>query len=463
MTSGQASLLEALFSLGQPPDPGPPPQHVQSITDPCLPIIDWLPPDTQRQEDVTMNDNDDPESISSVILSQPVLDRTVKSNALSFVLQGYTAWINRLALEPLNMRSIARDFVCSQFEAGEQSRWIVVLLGNIGSRIGTVEFLGGKYDEILSALQSAMTLRLRAVKLRPKPKSSALIRALDSATGTMLVLFYVGPLSEAMIIRQEAASIFRQLCPEPLDAPINLRLLLQQPLGCLWHFAELDILFSVSSDMPMLFKYEVTAPGSLPSNPHQSVAAVETEGIVPWLHGVPNEVVLLLAKMKAMRENGLTPNGCTVEMLEQSIGKFQTYRSSSTGFLAVMRFVVQECWRQAAYIYLYMAVCGDPSDEPRVQEAFKRYMKLLNGTKPGRLPDEFLIVTFQITSLAAQRQTDREIIRQRALHLYTRDRTRISTVFITPLINDIWARANADGRPVVWSDVIVSRNQLLGV
>ncbi|KAH7339130.1 hypothetical protein B0J17DRAFT_402559 [Rhizoctonia solani] len=235
-------------------------------------------------------------------------------------------------------------------------------------------------------------------------------------------------------------------------------------MGRLWHFVELDILFSVSSDMPMLFRYEVDIPHSQSSDPSQSVAAIQSEGIVPWLHGVPNQIVLLLTKMKAIREDGLTPNGKTVAALERDIRDFQPYSgSSSERFLAVMRFVVQECWRQAAYIYLYMAVCGDPSDTPRVKEAFKRYMKLLKGTRPGRLPDEFLIVTFQVTSLAAQRQHDREIIRQRALGLYTRDLTRIATVFITPLMDDVWARADADGRPVMWSDVTVSRNQLLGV
>ncbi|KAH7311796.1 hypothetical protein B0J17DRAFT_687675 [Rhizoctonia solani] len=128
-----------------------------------------------------------------------------------------------------------------------------------------------------------------------------------------------------------------------------------------------------------------------------------------------------------------------------------------------MRSVVQECWRQAAYIYLYMAVRGDSCDTPRVKGAYKRFMRLLKGTKPGRLPDEFLIAPLLIISPVAQRQHDREIIRQRALGLQRFGQTFRANVHIICIVEDYWARTDAEGRQVVWSDVAVSRRRVLGV
>ncbi|KAH7345547.1 hypothetical protein B0J17DRAFT_42801 [Rhizoctonia solani] len=276
----------------------------------------------------------------------------------------------------------------------------------------------------------------------------------------MLIHFHASPFSETVTLRQEAAPLFRQLCSDPPEAPIDLYSLLQHPLGCLWRYAYIDILFSVTSDMPTLFRYEVSIPSIQRSNTY---GASQGDGIIQWLHGIPNQLVLLFAHMKSLQGDGLTPDGDTVVSLERAIHELPPFDgSSSDRFLAIIRSVVQECWRQAALIYLYMAVCGDSSDTPRVKEAFRRHMRLLNGTTPGRLPDEFLLVTLQLISPAAQRQRDREVLKQRTLGLYTRDRTHVATSSFLFVMGDIWARADAEDRPIMWSDVAVSQKRLLG-
>ncbi|KAH7345560.1 hypothetical protein B0J17DRAFT_640301 [Rhizoctonia solani] len=212
--------------------------------------------------------------------------------------------------------------------------------------------------------------------------------------------------------------------------------------------------------MPTLFRYEVAISGSQPSHPHQSVSANQGDGIVQWLHGIPNQLILLFAKMISMRADGSALSEETVTSVEQEICKTLPIDSSSSDrFLAVMRLIVQECWRQVALVYLYMAVCGDSSNAPRVQQAFDRFMRLLNGTQPGRLPDEFLTLPLITISPAAQRIRDRQTITQRILGL----RTLRPNNNVTYLIEDYWARADAEGRPIMWSDVAVSRRQVLGV
>ncbi|CAE6507740.1 unnamed protein product [Rhizoctonia solani] len=109
-----------------------------------------------------------------------------------------------------------------------------------------------------------------------------------------------------------------------------------------------------------------------------------------------------------------------------------------------------------------MGVCGDPSDASRVVEAFKRFIKLLNGTRPGRLPDEILTPSLIIVAPAAQRIRDREVIRQRAVRLRQHGQTFPSNDSILRIIEDYWARADAEGRPIMWSDIAVSRARVLG-
>ncbi|CAE6524843.1 unnamed protein product [Rhizoctonia solani] len=165
-----------------------------------------------------------------------------------------------------------------------------------------------------------------------------------------------------------------------------------------------------------------------------------------------------------MRENGSTSNEEAIMSLEQDIREILPYIGSSADrFLAIMRSVVQECWRQAAFVYLYMAVCGDPCDTPRVKKAFKRFMNLLNGTKPGRLPDDFLSLPLALVSPVAQRQRDREAIRLRVLEFHRRGQAIRANNHITRLVEDYWARADTERRPITWSDVAVSQRRVLGV
>ncbi|KAH7345555.1 hypothetical protein B0J17DRAFT_624691 [Rhizoctonia solani] len=468
MNPDQVSLLEALLSLGQPPDLGPPPQcppTTDLLSDTSAPAIsNWSASDTKRQDDVTTREDEDPEGVVSVICRQLALDKTTESNALPFVLHSYATWIRRMAFEPLRVTHIARDFVFSHFEDGGQSRWILSLIALIGSRIGSVEFVEGNHTSTLSALQTAVRWRLGAVNSHDTYNRPNLVKALDSAVQTLIMHFFASPISDVVTLRQEAAPIFRQLCADPSDAPINLPSLLQHSLGCLRHYAHIDILFSVVMDIPALFRYDVSNPGSQPSSSHGAVSSIQKDSGLQWLHGTPDPLILLLAKVKLMRQDGSIPNEETIASLEQDVRDLQPFSgSSSEPFLMLMRCVVQECWRQVAFVYLYMALCGDPCDTPRVKKAVKQFMKLLNGTKPGRFPDEFLIMNLILIAPATQRKRDREIIRQRFLGIYNLGRIFCANNSIICLIEDYWARADAEGRPTMWSDIAMSRKRILGI
>ncbi|KAH7345514.1 hypothetical protein B0J17DRAFT_702894 [Rhizoctonia solani] len=417
-----------ISNLGPPRDLDSPPQRAQTTTyllmDPIIPmVLSWPPPDIEQQINITSHEDGYPEGVVASIRPELVLDRTVESNALPFVLQSYATWISRVAFEPQKLMHTSREFVCSHFGDGEQSRWIIALLANVGSRIGSVDVMESSPTRMISLLQDAVRRRLEAVKSSPKPKKGELVKALDSALETMVIHFHISPVSEVTSLIQEATPIFRQLCPEPHGEAINLNSLLQHPLGCLRRFAQLDLSFSIISDLPTAFRYEAAIADIRPSNPYSSLRASQSEGVLQWLHGIPNPILLLLARMKAMRQDGLIPNGEAIASLERDIRDSQSFNSSSSEpFLGIMRFVVHECWRQAVCLFVQQAI-----------------------------------------SPAALRKRDRQVLRQRVLGLYSRDQTYVANTWIIFVIDAVWARTDAEGRPTTWSDFAMPHTRVVNV
>ncbi|CAE6523107.1 unnamed protein product, partial [Rhizoctonia solani] len=131
-------------------------------------VSSWPPPDVEQHNNITSHNDEYPEGVVSVIHPELVLDKTVESNALPFVLQSYATWIRRVAFEPKKIMHASREFVCSHFGDGDQSRWIIGLLANVGSRIGSVDVMESKPAQMISLLQDAVQRRLEDVKSRPK-------------------------------------------------------------------------------------------------------------------------------------------------------------------------------------------------------------------------------------------------------------------------------------------------------
>ncbi|KEP45540.1 putative fungal zn(2)-cys(6) binuclear cluster domain protein, partial [Rhizoctonia solani 123E] len=60
------------------------------------------------------------------------------------------------------------------------------------------------------------------------------------------------------------------------------------------------------------------------------------------------------------------------------------------------RIVVQEGWRLAALIFLFMALCGADSKDARVTKVHSKFMKLYTGVEARRIPDPFLVLPMLI-------------------------------------------------------------------
>ncbi|CAE6530284.1 unnamed protein product [Rhizoctonia solani] len=465
MTPGQASLLDALFSLGN----CPPNQSVSysNITAPANITTSslsngstWPSPDTEEEYS---SGEEDPEGISQIICQPLALDRNVDSNALPFILQNYATWLARMAYEPLKMAGPVRDFVVKQFVDGSESRCTLTLLANIGGQLGRGVLINGTHLSLISTLQGQVRRRLANVKSIADDEIGRResIKALDATLETAVIHFFTSPTSEWLTLRKEAAPLFRRLCPEPPGSPVNLPSLLHQSDACLRRYVHLDVLSSTLMDIPMLFRYDCTPQNTQPLC--ETPGDIQTDGGGEWFHGTPERFVVIFGKINAMREDGWIPTPEIIAVFERGIQEFQpTQNNSRDSFLSVIRLVIQECWRQVAYVYLYMGLCRDSSDAPRVKRALKQFIKLLDGTKPGRMPDEFLIMNIILIAPAAQKKRDRETIRKRVQGLRDSGRSHGINDNLN-MIENYWARADAEGRAIMWSDIAQARRQVVGL
>ncbi|KAG9123286.1 hypothetical protein FRC07_015143 [Ceratobasidium sp. 392] len=139
------------------------------------------------------------------------------------------------------------------------------------------------------------------------------------------------------------------------------------------HFAMLDMMCSMVYGLPQVVDYDTSMP------------PLDT-GIHPaqMVHGCPPELQLVLADINA--HSAWKQIGPILDWygIERKLREWSPSSQSSPGeesWKLVARLAVQESWRHALLIYLYMAVCGAVSNEPRVQSSVRQVFQTMGTVK----------------------------------------------------------------------------------
>ncbi|KAH7345479.1 hypothetical protein B0J17DRAFT_640023 [Rhizoctonia solani] len=227
------------------------------------------------------------------------------------------------------------------------------------------------------------------------------------------------------------------------------------------YYATLDVLLSASISRPMNFRYDTTYALGV----YASVFDLENGPGTRWVYGVPDRLVIIFARMNALLED-FGP-GVDQEVIRELEAEIQEVRAvviaSADPILAVGRLVVQECWRQAAYIYLYMGLCGADSNDARIIKAHGDFMEIFIRTKPGRIPDSFLVLPLPILGIATRHPDDQELLKRRMLTLPECARKGTTGNQFIRMLECIWGLANGSGRPTTWSDLRLACLYVAGV
>ncbi|ELU40842.1 hypothetical protein AG1IA_05130 [Rhizoctonia solani AG-1 IA] len=415
MTPGQASLFDALLSLARPGDKifgGVSGMHVRHGT-PLGPA----PPSPSFEDHLFR------------IPSPPV------KHMVSRVQMIWRIWIQDSAAHwcwirmsrathyhlsykaPARIIPEAKMYILSEYSIGPESRWRMFKLSNIVvSAVGSTECTLQDFETLESHMHSTVTTVISKFgNNREADRTKALLS--------------IGNTYELVKVIQLVAPIFRRACPDSQDRPANLPALLTQTNINVRYYAMLDVLLGAVINRPMNFRYETAImPG----------IDIENSPGMRWVYGIPDRLAIILARMNGLLEDfGSNVDHRIIKELEAGISSVETVVSApDDSNLDFGRLVVQECWRQVAYIYLYM----------------------LSGA--GFYPSSH--VSKQL-GIATRHPHDQELLRRRMLALPECSRRGTTGNQFIRMLEAIWGSINESGQPTTWSNLRLASLYIAGV
>ncbi|CAE6475447.1 unnamed protein product [Rhizoctonia solani] len=330
--------------------------------------------------------------------------------------------------------------VCESFVKGDASQ------SQIYNRwIGDVErALKGALTQDLASRQAYDRLGdcLEVQLLKTKMgHSSSIYQVLRTATPTFVQMAYADP---------GLWSDSRDMTSIPLGHIVT------STHHALSHFALTDSLSAMALGLPQQVEYDTAG-----YNPTSAPVPFE------WAHSAPAVFQIVLADINTCRDK--QPGSRDWEDLEKQLLAWQAqsdyYDASWETWMISGWFAVQESWRLALLVYLYMAVCGRSSDDEQVQLCTRQIFEV---TGMMRQPESSkasvpLFVQYLTAGICAQDESQRALARDR---LSTVSETRLWLMRgrdFVPVLEHLWQGAAAEGRPVKWSDYVASRETMLPV
>ncbi|CAE6489546.1 unnamed protein product [Rhizoctonia solani] len=227
------------------------------------------------------------------------------------------------------------------------------------------------------------------------------------------------------------------------------------------YFALIDCTYSMASGLPQQVEYGTTIyerPGGS-SQPHSHSSH-------QWAHSSPTEFQLVLADINACRDKSTVARDW--KDIEQWLLAWQSRPAEyefTESWMTVAWYAVQESWRLTLLAYLYMAVCGISSDDPRIQSCTKQILQVVGTIKKHGNSDANVsfFVQYLMVGICARSEAHRKLARDK---LSANNQTRLwllrASDFV-PVLDHLWHGAAAGGRPIKWSDYMRSRETMLPV
>ncbi|CAE7167723.1 unnamed protein product [Rhizoctonia solani] len=405
------------------------------------------PSSNQPSYDPRDDQDDDPEKLRESLYDVLVLDRQVESNTVSFVLQSFVSWMSRFLFEPTRVITLVRKAIIRGRTFGPENHHEMLRVANIVFTVA--KSTDYDFDPFMD-LYNHHLKDITSVRARVNLTREMAVATMESWHEFISIMWKICSFASVLKTMGLYASIFRRACPESDQELVNLPNALTTTEINLKLFATLDILISVIANRPMFFRYDL----EFSSSQQEKLLCSEDSPGLRWLYGVPDRLVVTLARMNTLYEDfgGCVDQGTVLE-LEKEISAcvFTVSPVALDPVLMLGRIVVQECWRLVAFVYLYMGLCGANSADERVVKAQKTFMNILGGVKPCRNPDSFLIVPMMVVGVATTSHTDQTILLSRIWGVAECNKQGTVGNDIFRIINDIWTRTR--NRPAVWSDL----------
>ncbi|QRW05814.1 Fungal specific transcription factor domain [Ceratobasidium sp. AG-Ba] len=244
---------------------------------------------------------------------------------------------------------------CSQQDTSGQSSSVYERsLQKVESYLHSTSSQNLGYDELYNRL--AGVLEIGCTKLMLSANVSA-YQVLQDVAPTFIQLVFTDPTLWL------ASLDFTSVCVGHILGSTNYELA---------KFIQLDALHSMVYGLPQVIEYDTSTPppkaGTWPSE---------------WVHGCPIELQFALIDINkhCNSRTQVLPqlDWCRIEDKIKSWTPRVPAKSGDEAWKAVAMVFIQESWRHALLIYLYMAVCGVRSDDDRVQRSVQQVLQLLSN------------------------------------------------------------------------------------
>ncbi|CAE7212026.1 unnamed protein product [Rhizoctonia solani] len=161
-------------------------------------------------------------------------------------------------------------------------------------------------------------------------------------------------------------------------------------------------------------------------------------------HGIPIEWILIIAHVHARQ--------CSWYDLEIRILSWRPRMSdiwSEESAESVFRIAIQESWRHAILIYIYMSMCGVNSFDRRVQASVKQIVRLVEVVHITPI-DVHLSAPCIIAGIAAQCEYHRALIYEKLLSFRSTHIWVIRGADFAPILKHLWHGVGVNGSAVTW-------------
>ncbi|KAG9118624.1 hypothetical protein FRC07_006778, partial [Ceratobasidium sp. 392] len=249
---------------------------------------------------------------------------------------------------------------------------------------------------------------------------------------------------------QDLAAKYLTLWSE--NSAISIFRTLHAPIYEMRKFVLWDTVFAVAFGTAPLLHYN-TAFHELPDE-RLNVKILE------WAYGCPGDMIVLLAKINSRRvsrwigqEDG---NDEEWRESEKRLKEWKPVMDVDQSSNVVARFAIQESWRQAVLIYLYMGMCGVDSGDARVESSIRQIVQLAKTIESGNPFEIHLSMPCLIAGVVARLEPHRSLLRKKIEVSRNENVWCLRGADFVPVLNHLWHGAGAGGRAVNWEDYVTS-------
>lgn len=304
----------------------------------------------------------------------------------------------------------------------------------------------------------------QVLEISPSQAGANLEGRLGGLHDMVLLAFMVCGTTIGYSLFKHSAPILLQvttLYPDILsdDFAISIPEAIQSPHYEITQFIICDTFVSLVLGTPSLLNYN-TAPSWVDGAPSH----------YQLMFGFPIGILLLFAKVNAWRTSRLLGETGESQGVWQDLVEHLNHWHPTTYFRDgpngnITRFAIQEVWRQAAIIYLYMGMQETNSADSRIESAVRQIVQLANVFETDSSLETHLMVPYLIAGVTARQEKHRAILRGKlASEAIRRGHTLAlrGSDFI-PVLDHLWHGAGSEGRPIMWEDYVQSRRMVLPV